>query len=154
MTQDPIQQATARLTAAGLASLTTLIGCTEAEIRQIEHQYAVQLPEMYRQFLLQMGKAAGSFLKGSDLFFPEVLGLRKQAEAILADSDTPFTLTKEDFVFLVHQGYEFLFFPTGASGDPPVWLYLEDETGPEKLFDHFSVWLLASVSDEIQAEQT
>ena len=71
--------------------------------------------------------------------------------AELRHCDTEFVLSKHDFVFLVHQGYQFLFFDTIYADDPPVFLYSDNEHEPKKIFDHFSEWLLAAVDDEIEA---
>jgi SMI1 / KNR4 family (SUKH-1) len=154
MIGDPINVAADQLKDSGLASLHELSGCSDEEIEGIERQFSISLPAVYRRFLKRMGRSTGKFLQGSDFLFPELLLLREQAERLLRGMKGQFTLSNHDFVFLVHQGYEFLFFDALASDDPPVWFYLEQETRPKRLFDRFSLWLLAAVADEVRAFHT
>jgi hypothetical protein len=150
MSQNAIEQSVARLTEAGLVKPGALKGCTAEEIRQIEAKFQLQLPGIYQEFLARMGKAAGHFLVGSDFLFPTPLSLRAEAEALLEQSGLEFELEHGDFVFVGHQGYEFLFFRVGDSPDLPVFLLTEDEE-PKKVFSQFSDWLLSCVGDEIEA---
>lgn len=137
---------------AKLVTSNSLQGCTEEEVLQIEKKYDIKLALVYRHFLLRMGKSAGAFLQGSDFLFDKICHLRQDAEDILNDSDTNFKLSKHDFVFLVHQGYQFLFFNNlESNNDPSVFYYLEDEPVPKKVYEHFSEWLCATVRDEIQS---
>jgi len=150
MSQSPVEDAVAKLTEAGLVTPGALKGCTAEEIGQIEAKFHLQLPAVYKEFLTRMGKAGGQFLVGSDYLFPAPLRLRDDAEALLGESGAGFKLDRGDFVFVGHQGYEFLFFRAAEQPDPPVCLLQEDEE-PNCVFPHFSEWLLACVGDEIEA---
>jgi hypothetical protein len=97
-----------------------------------------------------MGKAAGRFLIGSDYLFPAPLRLHDDAATLLEQAGSGFKLDENDFVFMWHQGYEFLFFKVTDSPDPPVFLLMEGEE-PKSVFLHFSEWLLSCVADEIEA---
>jgi hypothetical protein len=68
----------------------------------------------------------------------------------LQDSSDNFRLDENDFVFMGHQDYEFLFFRAADSPDPSVFLLAEGEE-PKRVYPHFSEWLLSCVSDEIGA---
>src|SRR3954464_9362732 len=98
---------------AGLARPDELRGCAETEIASIEEQFGVVLPSAYRDWLLAMGKGAGQYLMGTDAFFPTVLTLRSWAEELLEENGQPFELPAACFVFLMHQGYQFMYFETG-----------------------------------------
>jgi hypothetical protein len=150
MYKENIEHAIRLLIDSGLATARDIKGCAAPEIEQIEAAYQIRLPAAYVSFMTRIGRAAGHFLEGSDFLFPIPLSLRADAEALLKESDAKFSLKMTDFVYLGHQGYQFLFFGTGASDDPPIYLYIEQET-PRQVYDHFSEWLLACVADEIAA---
>jgi hypothetical protein len=143
-----ISELIAQMTAVGMAASDNVIGCTEKEIAQLESTYAVILPASYKDFLKKMGAGAGYFLHGSKLYYPELITLKKSAEQLLKDNDNPFTLGKEQFVFLNHQDYQFMFIDTTSGDDPPVCRYVEGQTGPEEVDKHFSSWLRRCISDE------
>ena len=67
--------------------------------------------------------------------------------AFLEESEISFRLERGDFVFLGHQGYEFLFFNVADSSDPPVFLLVEDAE-PIRVSSHFSEWLLSCIGDQ------
>jgi hypothetical protein len=147
--QSVVEKAVAQLTEAGLVNPGALKGCTPEEIGQIETKFHFQLPAIYKEFLVRLGKAAGRFLTGSDYLFPAPLRLRDDAATLLDQEGNGFKL-ENDFVFMGHQGYEFLFFRITDSPDPPVFLLMEGEE-PKRVFLHFSEWLLSCVADEIEA---
>lgn len=151
MTIDTIEQAASQLLQAGIANSRTLKGCTEESITKIESIYNIHLPRPYRFFLLHMGLSAGKFLQGSDFLYKDLTDLRKRAEILLKQCKAKFALAPTDFVFLVHQGYQFLFFKTNESEDPPVFLYIEDDELPKQVSCSFSEWLTMCVTDEIAA---
>ena len=66
VSQSVVDEAIAQLTEPGLVNPGALKGCTPEEIGQIEAKFHLQLPAMYKEFLVRMGKAAGRFLIGSD----------------------------------------------------------------------------------------
>jgi hypothetical protein len=150
---DVIEHAATKLIARGIASLSVVCGCSDLEIQEIERLSEVKLPLTYRQFLEQMGKSTGDFLAGTDYHFPDLLQLRQQAERLLQENKAQVSLSREDFVFAMHQGYQFLFFETNISDDPAVFLYEEDEQKFKKVCDHFSEWLVTSVEDEVASNQ-
>jgi SMI1 / KNR4 family (SUKH-1) len=147
----PVERAVTRLIAAGLADPATIRGCRGEEIDRIEKDLGMALPASYRRFLMKMGRSAGAFLSGTDFLLADLGGLRAQAELLLHEAKMGFHLKDTDFVFAVHQGYQFLFFDTAEPDDPAVWLYAEGDVAPRQVFGHFSQWLDACVSDEIAA---
>lgn len=119
-------------------------GCSEKEIAELESRFGVRLPNPYRRFLRRFGRddAASSSLRGSDYYVPLLFELRSWAEEMLRESGCPFALHPQDFIILMHQGYQFYYFRAdGASDDPPVHCYLEGRTQPEEKFSAISDWL-------------
>jgi hypothetical protein len=137
------------LAAADIAELQSIEGCLAAEVDRIEAIHGGSLPAIYRQFLLPMGRSAGKFLAGSDYLYGKLSGLRSSAEGLLRECNASFMLDRSDFVFLVHQGYTFLFFDSRRPDDLPIFLFEEGDAKSKQVFDHFSEWLLTRVSDEI-----
>ena len=151
MEPDPIDDAAQRLIEGGLAVPETLVGCSEADLQQVEDVAGGPLPAMYRRFMQRMGRSAGDFMRGTDILFPHVLSLRRSADALLRDCGGAFTLGATDFIFASHQGYQFLFFDRALGDNPPVHYFLEGEPGPRQVFLAFSDWLRQCIADEVCA---
>ena len=133
----------------GLASYGDFVGCSPAEIREVETGSKVVLPRFYAQFLETMGRGAGGFLKGSSVFYPELLRLRGYAEDLLREGGTAFQLGERDFVFYVHQGYQFAYFHADVGDDdPPVWCFEEGWETPKERWGSLSAFFLAVARDQ------
>lgn len=126
------------------ATSAEVSGLTEGEIAAVEADQGVKLPSIYLAFLAAMGRSAGSLFVGSDVFFPLVLGLRRDAEELLEENGSPFELDGTDVVFLMHQGYQFMFMH-GPDDDPPVFLYKEGNDGPDLVASRFSSFLEGAI---------
>lgn len=123
---ESIQQLASAIVSSGIARPGELTGCTPEEIASLERKFGIKLPELYRDWLRTMGRSAGHYLQGSDAFYPALLELRDWATELLAENGNPFSLADDAFVFLMHQGYQFLYFRTGSQNpDPPVMYYFE-----------------------------
>jgi hypothetical protein len=119
-------------------------GCSRREIAKLESRFGVRFPSPYRRFLARFGRDgdASFALRGSDYYIPRLFDLRSGAEELLRESGSPFALHPQDFVLLMHQGYQFYYFRAdGASDDPPVYYYFEGRTRPEQKFSTVSDWL-------------
>jgi hypothetical protein len=117
-------------------------GCTYEEIEEIERFYGLKLPASYRQWLLKYGRELGGEFVGSDCHYPVLLKLKVWAEELLNDCGKPFVLGKEDFVFLMHQGYQFFYFKSdGKLDEPMVYHYFECWDEPKLVAKSFTEWL-------------
>lgn len=133
----------------GLATPDEIIGCSEEEIKEIESQRNLVLPASYKDFLRGMGKCAGWLLEGSDFYYPEMLDCQALAERLLAGDKTLFSLGQSCFVFIQHQGYQFMYFDTASNSfDPPVFHYLQGAEKPRQVAESFSKWLAATIAKE------
>ena len=110
-----------------LAHQDELIGCTKQEVKEIETRINHPLPVNYKHFLLALGKSAGQFLKGSDCFYPTILYLNEDAREILEANNFPQALPEDAFVFFMHQGYQFSFFPLNEGDNPLIYYFNEGE---------------------------
>lgn len=133
-----------RLRSAGLTPPDRTRGCSGEEVAHLESKLGFRLPATYREFLLALGHDAGSFMVGSDFSFDRLLDLQVEARA-LAREGAPRTA----FPFLMHQGYEFLFFMVGDDEDPQVHRFEEGGTGAP-LGMTFSAWFAMATEDEIR----
>lgn len=149
--RDAVGAAVERIREVGLAAERPLQGLEETEIREVARRQGVaELPAVYVQFLSRLGRSAGDFLRGSDFLYPDLLPLKDYARQLLEEDEAGFGLGPQHFVFLMHQGYQFLYFDATESDDPPVYLYLEGEGEPSQVADSFSAWLETAVEEEIE----
>jgi hypothetical protein len=113
------------------------VGLSEQEIANVEQELGVSFPSVFRAFLVAMGKNHGQLFRGSDTSPDDYLEYRQVAEEQLMQSGAP-SLTARTVVFLLHQGYSFYFFEADGSYDPPIYLYVEGNTKPQKLAATFA----------------
>jgi hypothetical protein len=145
-----MQQLALDLQSAGLVRPTDLTGCNPDDILALEQKFGITLPETYCDWLRVMGRGAGHYLEGSDAFYPRLLELRSSAEELLIENGRPFFLPQDAFVFLMHQGYQFLYFRTAPpDADPPVILYLEGES-PLQRWTHVSSYFQQVLDDHVK----
>ncbi|MBZ0319372.1 MAG: SMI1/KNR4 family protein [Anaerolineae bacterium] len=135
-----------------LAEPHEIIGCTEAEIEILmTNQGVTFLPELYRQFLLTLGKQSGLLFQGTDAQYKYLMGMKEAAVELLQENGKPFALPADAFVFRMHQGYTFFYFLTGDKNEnPPIYRYLEmtDQT-PFKKWDTLDDYFTTEVEGEI-----
>lgn len=131
-----------------------IVGCTEAEIETLMTDQGITfLPELYRQFLLILGKQSGLLFQGTDAQYKYLMGMKEAAVELLQENGNPFDLPSDAFVFRMHQGYEFLYFLTADKHEnPPIYRYLEmEDQTPFKKWDSLTDYFIAEVEGEISA---
>lgn len=131
----------------GIVAWDDFVGCDDDEIEEISNPLPMPLPAAYLAALHCFGKGASFLWRGTDFHYPELLGNRESAEELLDWIDAGFRLKETDFVFLDHQGYQFLYFQLGAGDDPEVSYYIETEKEPRKVYDSFTAWLRAYLKE-------
>ena len=113
--------------------LTTFTGFPRAEVGEVESRLGVRFPAVFREFLLQMAKSPGALFAGSDLAGLQDLD-RFQADALelLRETDPSLSLPPAAVVFLIHQGYAFLYVLAvgGFDGPPMQWTEMAPEPRP------------------------
>ena len=134
----------------GLATKRDVVGCSSAEIEELERYFDLELPASYKDFLEKMGKGAGLFLQGTDVFYHRLFEIREAMEEVLGLDGNPFSLTKKTFVFSSHQGYIFHFFDTSQHlDDPRVYGYREGELQIKLLGESFIGFLKSCIQEQI-----
>jgi SMI1 / KNR4 family (SUKH-1) len=132
----------------GVASPYTIRGCSTKEIAEIEAEVGRKLPLAYREFLMRMGRGAGEFYVGSNLFYPDVLGISEAAHALVAEDEAGLVLPQDAVVFIMHQGYQFVFMRADEGEDPSVYYYMERSGEFVKKAAQLSQFLIDVAHDE------
>lgn len=132
----------------GVANDRDVLGCTDAEIAEVEKDVGVSLPAAYREFLHRMGRSAGNFYVGTDLFYPQILGATLAAHELVAEVKTGIVLPHGALVIAMHQGYQFLFIDADEGDDPPVHYYMENSGSFVKKANSLSQYFLDVAHDE------
>jgi hypothetical protein len=119
-----------------------LRGCSDKDLLAVEDFFGITLPLAYRDFLLNMGNGAGTFMLGSSVFYDEIFNLKEWAVELL-EEDHFKPLPEEVFVCWMHQGYQFAFFYPNQGDDPLVYFYYENKTKEnfEKVTESFTDFL-------------
>lgn len=126
--------------------------CTEEEVKALEVSLVCRFPEAYREFLLWMGHGAGTFLQGTDIFYEHVPKIQGWAKELLIENNFPQPLPDDAFIFMMHQGYQFMFFRTLESDDPPIYYYHEAYhfESFELRFPNLDEFLIAQMNIELK----
>lgn len=130
----------------GIAERAQVIGCSAAEVDEIAD--GRNLPARYHDFLLCMGRGAGRFYEGTDVFYPQAIGLTAAAHRLVAEDHARIKLPEDAVAIVMHQGYQFLFLCTSEGDDPPVYYYMEQSGEFEKKVGSFTMFLSSVVHDE------
>lgn len=94
-----------------IADAKDIEGCTEEEIAILcEKQKVSFLPEVYRQFLLYLGKGAGDLYKGIDAYYKILIHLKDEVPEILEFDESSWVLPDDAFVFYMYIGQQFFSF--------------------------------------------
>ena len=123
--RDQINKVAEILVRRGVVTENTLRGCSDTEIEEVEADVGRSLPLAYREFLAKMGRGAGKFYVGTDIFYPRVLGLTEAAHELVAEDEADLFLPEEAIAIIMHQGYQFMFVRADEGDDPPVYYYME-----------------------------
>ncbi|HEX2907821.1 MAG TPA: SMI1/KNR4 family protein [Phototrophicaceae bacterium] len=123
-------------------------GCTEEELEAVRIKQGVgYLPLLYQQFLLEMGNGGCYLYTGSEYTIADLLELKIRANTLLATANQK-NLKSDVFVFLMHQGYAFMYFHTEDRNDnPPVYVYCNGREEPTEkrwktLLEHYQQSLI------------
>ena len=106
------------------------------------------LPDTYLTFMKNAGNGI-RFFRGSSYAMSEINNIKLWAQELLEEDCSTETLTTNDFVFFMHQGYQFYFFRLNEGDNPPVYFYEEGENSQQfiKKYDSFVDFLIESYND-------
>ena len=114
------------LVVGGLVLRSELSGCSSAEIEEIRIDQGVPaIPAEYERYLRLAGRGAGALLRGSDAFFPALLGLKCDTAALLDECGADVSLAADSLVIAMHQGYQAFWIPAVGAQKPEVVMFQE-----------------------------
>ena len=119
----------------------SLRGCRRDEIEHIARDQGVKLPQAYIKFLERTGCKDYLGHNGIALFYPDILGLKHEAQELLDESPGLLSLPDDALVFTMNQGFQFLFMLASEGDDPPVYHYVEGDRGAVKAYESFTEFL-------------
>jgi SMI1/KNR4 family protein SUKH-1 len=123
-----------------------LRGVTDAEIQEIRRDQALpSLPGRYVEFLRTMGRDAGPLLRGTDAFYPAIIGLRQEAVNLLEENNVAGLVPDDAVIFAMHQGYQLYWMLGWAAADPPVRMYQEGDATWSQEWPSFTQFLLSEL---------
>lgn len=132
---------------AHLRRLVTFTGYTEQQVAEAEAQLGGRFPEVFRSYLREMGRRPGELFTGSDLAgideFPQ---FRADAPELAAEAGADLVLPPEAVVFLMHQGYTFVYLLATGGFDGPVFQSTEAEDEPGEAAPSFAALLDAELT--------
>lgn len=131
-----------RLTQPNSSEADSFKGATSEEIAELEEYAGGKFPLAYRTFLQTMGKSAGRLFQGSHALISQRWSLRYRdfAQEMLSKHGGD-ELPEPTFVFLMHQGYQFLFFRLDEGDDPPIYIVTDSEPEPKLLSESFTTYI-------------
>ncbi len=119
-----------------------LLGLSDGEIHEVcEDQGLERLPQCYVEFLRLMGRKAGRVFRGTDAFYPEILGLKNDALDLLVQNGVEDLMGSDAAVFAMHQGYQVIWMVNSDDDDPSVVMYQEGDQGLSKQWRSFTAFL-------------
>ncbi len=112
-----------------------LVGAEIKVINKIERNFKIKLPELYKEFLLQMD--FNGAWEGLDYYFH--LGIsdkfytQRVANEILKYDKSKYYPLKNKLVITIHDEYVFNFIPTNCGDNPPVYHYEQGQSSSKLL---------------------
>jgi hypothetical protein len=129
----------------GIAPPNQIIGCSDDEIAEVmSDQGVTTLPTFYRDFLRVMGKRAGKLFPDSEIYYPDILGLKTFANGQLLSDPLP----DETFIFSMYSEEQFMYFYINEDPNDPAVHFYHDEWSRFvwQQYKHFSDFLIECIN--------
>ena len=111
-----------------------------SSLKELEGKYKITLPDSYKEWHQNGGQNKDSLI-GTDVDFPRLSEIQDWAKELLTEDQSSFTLPDKAFVFLMHQGYQFMYFICNGNNDPQIWYYHEGDMEPKVKWETFSEYV-------------
>ncbi|MBM79364.1 MAG: hypothetical protein CMJ78_02065 [Planctomycetaceae bacterium] len=109
-------------------------------INALENVLGFRLPAAYRAYLRVCRTHPPSALIGSSCTIDCIQFNYQGLKELLEEDETNFELPQPCVVFLMHQGYQFNYFPIDGTNDPVVFSFCEGDELPRE-WSKFSDWV-------------
>jgi SMI1 / KNR4 family (SUKH-1) len=114
-----IQKLTELLASRGVASASELLGVAARDIRVLENQFGITLPESYRLFLSHMGRSAGHLSPWMAIYFDDLKEIKEQFALLNATLNSPVVLPA-NALLIAHWESIFDYIVCDGNDDPEV----------------------------------
>ncbi|MEM6688338.1 MAG: SMI1/KNR4 family protein [Planctomycetota bacterium] len=111
-----------------------------SEIKALEDLFGYRFPSAYRAYLRVCGSHPPEGVTGSDCTTNHLRMINDAASGVIEEHKVTSLFPKAFFVFLMRQGYPFLYFPLEDPADPPVYSYLQGDAESKRVSSRFSDW--------------
>jgi hypothetical protein len=139
---------------AGLATASTLVGCTERELSELASWHTgAKLPAAYAAYLRAMGYRCGSLWDpGEGIGLDERDDARRVAARLTAHPQCQWRLTDSILPIGQYQAFQLLFMNVEEGDDPRVFRYMERHPLPKVVGPTFTAWLREVALGRIEAK--
>ncbi|WP_147129423.1 SMI1/KNR4 family protein [Nocardia ninae] len=122
-----------------MATVDEITGCTADEVAEVVSSApdGFPIPDEYLAFLEILGRGAGGFFVGTDLFFPSLLAANEAAADVSSGPGETLSLQNRFFIGH-HQGYKVYYFDPGSEA---VYAYQEGCPENQRLANSFLCFL-------------
>jgi hypothetical protein len=115
------------------ATATSIRGCSDAEIAELEYKYGVRVPDTYREFLRRLGHRAGRLVTSEfNIYYPDVMQMTAMYREYCAeaahwpqDETRPIELPSGQLIISNRYGEQFLAIECSGQEDSPVYYFNE-----------------------------
>ncbi|MDH4118538.1 MAG: SMI1/KNR4 family protein [Acidimicrobiia bacterium] len=123
-----------------------IVGCSDDELSVREAVLGGRYPDVFREFLLTLGRRSGRLFQGSDVGFDRHDELGRSAAELLAAEGSDEALPIDAEVFLVHQGCSFMYVRAVGGFDSPVYGFVEGQGTVKVESDSFAALVEAELA--------
>lgn len=138
-----------QLVCSNIAREGEIRGCSSGEIESLERKCRCAFPEAYKCFLAVMGKGAGAYMLGTDIFYGRISEFGLWLADAIRETRDPVAIPDDAFVFMSHQGYVFCYFRLSEGDDPPVYQYIQGSGKVQREHDSFTLFLHRTVQSTL-----
>jgi hypothetical protein len=137
---------------AGIATSSTLLGCTEREIEELQSSHPGKLPASFTAFLRKMGYSAGEFMQDCAIGINTWDENHQVADALTADPRCQWRFANTILPISQYQTFQLLFIDASQGDDPEVLHYMEGHSRPVVVGPTFTSWLRECVLGDVESK--
>ena len=130
-----------------LRDVTMFVGWLGEDVDDLEAELGVEFPTVFRVYVEWTAGGRGALFAGSAAEPREMAEYRERAAELAASAGAGPFLGDRSVVFLLHQGYSFLYFEAAGGYDAPVFQYVQGEPAPKQVAAGFAELLEAQVRE-------
>jgi hypothetical protein len=136
-----------------------IVGCSEAEVEEVERVAGRPLPASYKQMLREMGRQVGPELHDdtfwrADMLYPQVIEIRELAADVIRHANADVAVLDHSFPFYNWEVYDIRLLDLSEPLDDPPVLELSEITGrTRRQYERFSQFLALQIMSAVGARK-